>query len=85
MDGSRADILADLDDNDFFIMFNAGLDPQIFAVAEAPGRKIWYRAVDTALPSPEDILPPGTEKIVSPGDRYTVKARSAVILISKER
>ncbi|MDR2160192.1 MAG: glycogen debranching protein GlgX [Treponema sp.] len=85
VDGSRADILADVDDNDFFIMFNAGLDPRLFAVAEAPGGKAWYRAVDTALPSPEDILPPGTEQIVSPGDRYTVKARSTVVFISKER
>jgi glycogen operon protein len=85
MDGSRADILADVDDNDFFIMFNSGLEPQPFSVAEAPGGKIWYRAVDTALPSPEDILPPGMETMVSPGNGYTVKARSAVILISKER
>ena len=85
MDGSKADILADMDDNDFFIMFNSGLEPRLFAVAEAPGEKIWYRALDTALPSPDDILHPGTEQIVSPKDRYTVKARSAVILISKER
>ncbi|MDR1898755.1 MAG: glycogen debranching protein GlgX [Treponema sp.] len=85
MDGSKADTLADLDDNDFFIMFNSGLEPQPFRVAEAPERKVWYRAVDTALPSPDDILLPGTEKAISPRDRYTARARSTVLLISKER
>ncbi|MDR1251269.1 MAG: glycogen debranching protein GlgX [Treponema sp.] len=84
LDGSKADILADKDDNDFFIMLNADLDPVVFNIAEAPNEKIWLRAVDTSLNSPDDVLSPGSEKILSSQTRYTVKARSMVILISKE-
>ncbi|MDR1574727.1 MAG: glycogen debranching protein GlgX [Treponema sp.] len=84
LDGSKADTLADRDDNDFFIMFNAGLDPVVFTIAEAPKRKIWFRAVDTSLYAPEDILLPGNEKPLSSQTRYTVKIRSTVILLSKE-
>ncbi|MDR1143175.1 MAG: glycogen debranching protein GlgX [Spirochaetaceae bacterium] len=83
VDGSRADIQADKDDNDFFIMFNADVKKVIFAVCEPLEGKRWVRAVDTALSAPEDILPPGTEKELLYHDRYTVQARSMVILISK--
>jgi glycogen operon protein len=83
MDGSKADILADRDDNDFFIMFNAG-DQQIpFKVCEAPEGKIWVRAADTAFPSPDDICTPGNEKPLSSPAVYFVKERSMVILISR--
>ncbi|MDR1288581.1 MAG: glycogen debranching protein GlgX [Treponema sp.] len=84
MDGSKADILADRDDNDFFIMFNAALDPADFKIAEAPERKIWVRAVDTSLPSPEDILEPGHEKRLKQTGVYRLMARSMAILISKD-
>jgi glycogen operon protein len=84
MDGSKADILADQDDNDFYIMFNNSLDPVNFRVMKAPSRKIWVRAVDTSLNSPDDILQPGTEKPLAFQNRYNVKARSVVILLSKD-
>ncbi|MCL1814724.1 MAG: glycogen debranching protein GlgX [Treponema sp.] len=84
MDGSRAEILADKDDNDFFIMFNAGSKRTLFSVCTPLAGKRWVRSVDTALPSPEDILLPGTEKDLAYPDRYTVQARSMVILISKQ-
>jgi glycogen operon protein len=83
MDGSKADILADQDDNDFFIMFNSGLDPVAFRLAKAPAKKAWVRAVDTSINSPEDVLPPGQEKPLAVQTRYKVSARSLVILISK--
>jgi glycogen operon protein len=83
LDGSRSDVFADRDDNDFFIMLNGGSKKTLFSVcAPLPG-KHWVRAVDTALPSPEDILPPGTEKELTFSNRYTVYARSMVVLISK--
>jgi glycogen operon protein len=84
MDGSKADILADQDDNDFYIMFNNSLDPVNFRVMKAASKKIWVRAVDTSLNSPEDVLQPGTEKPLAAQNRYNVKARSVVILISKD-
>jgi glycogen operon protein len=83
MDGSRADILSDRDDNDFFIMFNGGEKPVSFAVCEALEGKTWVRSVDTGLPPPEDIKEPGTEKPLTRPDTYLINGHSMVILISK--
>jgi len=82
--GSKADTLADRDDNDFYIMFNADIDLQNFELAEAPVKKQWFRVIDTGLQSPNDILLPGNEEPLSSQKSYSVKARSIVILISKE-
>jgi glycogen operon protein len=82
--GSKADTLADRDDNDFYIMFNSNSDPYNFTVAYPPPKKKWYRVVDTGQPSPNDILSPGSEEPLIYQNSYSVKARSIVILISKE-
>ena len=82
--GSRADTLADRDDSDFYIMFNANSDLQNFALASLPHKKQWFRAVDTGLSSPNDILLPGNEERLITQKSYSVKARSIVILISRE-
>jgi glycogen operon protein len=84
VDGSRAEIMADRDDNDFYIMFNASLQTQAFAIAQPPAKKKWLRIVDTGLSSPNDILLPGGEKELPSQRTYPVKARSVAILISKE-
>jgi glycogen operon protein len=83
MDGSKADTLADRDDNDFFIMFNAGNRQATFTVCTLPPGKQWVRAVDTALPSPQDICIPGTEEPLPEPELYLMKARSMVVLLSK--
>jgi len=84
LDGSKADTFADRDDNDFYIMFNSSSDAQNFIVIEPPVKKNWFRAVDTGLTSPNDILLPGNEKSLTFQRTYSVKARSLVILISRE-
>jgi glycogen operon protein len=84
LDGSRADIYADRDDNDFFIMFNADIDTKAFVLAQPSSKKEWFRVVDTGLQSPNDILQPGNEKILPSQNVYPVKARSMAILLSKE-
>ncbi|MCL2410992.1 MAG: glycogen debranching protein GlgX [Treponema sp.] len=82
--GSKADSLADRDNNDFYIMLNSDIDLQTFVIAHPPPKKEWRRVIDTSLFSPDDILLPGNEeRLVSP-KKYSVKARSVVILISKE-
>ena len=83
INGRRADVLRDKDDADFFIMFNASLDPVTFYVTAAGDRKTWFRAVDTSLTSPNDILSAGSEVVLPNQHKYTVKARSMAILISK--
>jgi glycogen operon protein len=83
IDGSRADVPADRDDNDFFIMFNGSPNPVKFRIREPLDGKKWMRAVDTNLPSPQDILKPGDEVPMQNFETYTVGKRSMVILISK--
>ena len=70
--GAEADIHAMLN------MDAAGLD---FEVPAVKGRQ-WHLAVDTARPSPGDILDPGRETPVA-GDRVRVEGRSVVVLLSK--
>jgi glycogen operon protein len=82
MDGTKADIRSDRDDNDFFIMFNAGSQAQAFKISLALGGKKWYRVVDTNLPSPCDIMERGKEVPIT-GIHYNVEARSMVALLAK--
>ena len=83
--GSKSDIMADRDDNDFYIMLNSSSDIHKFLIAEPPSKKVWLRAVDTGISSPNDILPPGSEEHLASQRVYHVKARSIVILVSKEK
>jgi glycogen operon protein len=82
LDGSKADIFSDRDDNDFYIMFNASDKLLPFKLPSSSDEKNWYRAVDTGLDSPNDIMPNGHEVLLNPQDMYLVKARSIVVLIS---
>jgi glycogen operon protein len=83
INGCKADVLRDKDDNDFYIMFNAGPDPVIFSISPANDRKKWFRAVDTSMGFPNDILPAGKEEPLAISGKYKAKSRSTVILISK--
>jgi isoamylase len=82
IDGGRAEIKADVDDNDFFIAMNASGEDVPFVLPATPragGR--WKLAMDTSRPSPRDILDPGSEQSV-PQDSYTVSARSLAVFLS---
>jgi isoamylase len=84
IDGSKADILADRDDNDFYLIFNAKDESAVFKIGPAPLARLWYRVVDSSLPSPEDLCNPGAEQILVPQDEYAVSSRSIVLLISRD-
>ena len=47
------------------------------------GKREWFRLVDTALPSPQDIAEEGQEFPLRSQDSYPVKARSVVIFVAK--
>lgn len=65
-------------DDDLYVMVNAGGEARPFRVLE--GRPSdWRRVVDTARPSPEDILEPGSEARLEEGT-YVVHPRSVVVL-----
>ncbi len=83
LDGSRAEIIADRDDNDFFIMFNASSDDISFTLCPAPSGKSWYRAIDTSLPMPDDVPDQGKEIRIADQDSYLLPARSMAVLISR--
>ncbi len=65
-------------DPDLHIMINMYWESLPFALPNIKGHQ-WVRAVDTALPSPEDISEIGAETPIQ-GDNYQVSARSIVIL-----
>ncbi|MGQ9630193.1 MAG: glycogen debranching protein GlgX [bacterium] len=83
IDGSRAEIEADRDDNDFFLMFNSAEDDKVFSIPPAPGGKRWFVAVDTSEEPPLDIRRTGEEMPLGPQRKYTVKSRSMVVLLSR--
>jgi len=84
IDGARADIVADRDDNDFLVLCNAWPESRHF-VLHAPARgKHWARVIDSSLPSPLDIASQGKEEFLSPQNSYLLAGRSFVLLMSKE-
>jgi glycogen operon protein len=83
IDGSKADILADRDDNDFYLIYNAKDASAVFKIGEAPSGHLWCRAIDTSLPSPEDLCEAGKEPALNPQGEYAVAPRSFVLLISR--
>ncbi|BAY50086.1 glycogen debranching enzyme GlgX (plasmid) [Scytonema sp. HK-05] len=74
--------LADFDGGaDIHVMLNMYWDTLKFEIPSIAVRK-WYKVVDTAQPSPMDILEPGQETLISE-DGCFVQGRSIVVLISK--
>lgn len=43
-------------DDDFFVMLNGGHTPATFIIPAPPSGRLWHRLIDTAAPSPRDIL-----------------------------
>ena len=66
---------------DIHVMANMCEEELDFEIPPIQGRN-WYRSVDTARSSPEDIAEPGEEKQET-RDAYPVQGRSVVVLISK--
>ena len=63
------------------VMFNMFWDAVEFDIPQIPGL-VWYRAIDTALPSPQDIAPRDQQVAVQPST-YLVTGRSIVTLVSR--
>ena len=64
-------------------MFNASETVLKFVLPKLPSGKTWWRALDTALTAPRDIVPDGKEPPVKPNRPYRVAPRSVVVLLSK--
>jgi isoamylase len=72
-------------DTDIHVMMNMDWRDLDFEIPPVTGRR-WYRVVDTAQDSPNDIaenvVDPGEEMLIK-GHSYQVKGRSIVVLISR--
>jgi glycogen operon protein len=65
---------------DLHAVLNMYWDALDFEVPIVPGRR-WYRFVDTARPSPEDIVEVARQVPIE-GDRVRVESRSVLVLLS---
>ncbi len=66
---------------DIHVMVNMYWEPLTFEIPQI-NERAWYTAVDTALPSPQDINAPGNEVLVN-SHHVEVSGRSIVVLISR--
>lgn len=69
------------DQPDIHVMMNMYWEPVEFEIPDVQGRR-WYKSIDTAMPSPRDIIEKGKELLITDGN-FKVLPRSIVILISK--
>jgi glycogen operon protein len=82
LDGRRSD-RADVVDRDIYVAMNAFTQPLDFKIPASPSGRPWRRAVDTSLPSPEDIIEQDLGPRVPVLRIYRVEAHSMIILVSE--
>jgi len=68
-------------DQDIYVMINAWWDDLHFDI-QAGSSNHWWRVIDTALASPDDIVA-GENEVSLQNMTYLVKARSVVVLVSR--
>lgn len=61
------------------VIFNMSESARTVAVPSLAGC-CWHRAVDTALPSPQDIAPPERQAVAAGDHHYVAQPRSVVVL-----
>jgi glycogen operon protein len=65
-----------------YFIFNAYWEPLEFELPPPPAGKSWRRWIDTALDSPNDIVPWQEAPLIS-GDKYRMATRSVAILYTE--
>lgn len=83
LNGTQADVLADVDEYDFFLMFNSSQHDVTVVIPPATANKKWYRVIDTSFEAPYDFMSKGEEESLNNQTRYILPARSSAILISR--
>jgi glycogen operon protein len=66
-------------DQDLYVMINASAEDVMFRIQRGNAQD-WRRVVDTSLPTPDDIVEPGSEQHINSLE-YLVMARSVVVLM----
>jgi isoamylase len=70
-------------DCDFYVAINGWKESLPFRVPPSPTRRKWHRVVDTALPSPQDIVPENEGPEVPFNSRFVVAPMAMLLLISE--
>jgi glycogen operon protein len=70
-------------DRDIYAAFNSWSTPLAFEIPPAPSDRPWRRTVDTALPSPQDIVGLDEGPRVAPESLYSVAPFAMIVLISE--
>ena len=70
-------------DSDFYVALNAWREPLRFRIPPSPTRRSWRRVIDTARPSPDDLLAEGEGPTIAAGDVYEVALFGALVLVSE--
>jgi glycogen operon protein len=70
-------------DSDIYVAMNSGGDGLHFRIPASPSGRAWRRVVDTALPSPEDIVELDQAPHISIQHTYWVHDHSMIILVSE--
>lgn len=81
--GNSAVTMAEFDDSDIFIMYNATTKDITATLPPASEGKAWFRIIDTSRPSPDDILEENNAECLQNQKKYVILSRSTVVFISK--
>ncbi|HEY1405038.1 MAG TPA: glycogen debranching enzyme, partial [Spirochaetota bacterium] len=79
--GEFARIERNANEGDLYIAFNASLFNRTITLPESPSGAPWRMVVDTANPSPSDIVA-DSDAVALPSARYYVKRQSVLVLIA---
>ncbi len=72
-----------VEDDQIYVAMNTYWDALDFEVPSPPQGTKWHVAVNTGMPSPDDIFAPGMEPALSNQSNITVGARSVVVLVGR--
>jgi isoamylase len=72
-----------LGDYRLFLLLHAHHEARPFLLPPPPTPHRWWRVLDTSLPAGQDLVDPGGEVAIDPGDRYVASARSTVLLLAR--
>ncbi len=70
-------------DRDIYVAMNAYWEPLTFSIPASPTGRAWRRAVDTAQPSPDDIIDLDEGPTIPVMHPYRLEARSMIVLVSE--
>jgi isoamylase len=83
LDGRRSD-RAGVVDRDLYVAMNASGEAMEFVIPASPTGRVWRRAVDTGLASPEDIMDPDQGPVVGVLTSFRVLSHAMIVLVSEE-